>query len=150
MTSGLATPPGRVPGLGNIGAALLCHQLKATTRIALPCHTALCAVRGAWAAGAADPGAEIMRSGADAAGRLFEAYARQLWAECDDRLLSEFGLAGYSGFSSWVSYQIRCLRIAELLSLLALRVRDEAPELAAEIAEWLVEVARAPPGRPPP
>ncbi len=45
----------RVAGLGIIEAALLCERLKGTERLDLACHVALCAVRGAWAAGAADP-----------------------------------------------------------------------------------------------
>jgi hypothetical protein len=134
--------PGRVAGLGIIEAALLCERLKGTERLDLACHVALRAVRGAWAAGAADPD-ESTSVAADSAGRLFETYARALWQECDERLLRKYGLAGYSRFSSWVSYQIRCLRIAELISLLAVRVRADEPELASDIAGWLVKFAAA-------
>ncbi len=137
--------PSRVAGLGVIEAALVCERLKATDRLDLACQVALCAVRGAWAAGAAKP-EEPTVVAADSAGRLFETYARQLWAECDDRLLREFGLAGYSGFASWVTYQIRCLRLGEMIALLALRVRDEDPDLAREIAAWIVRFAEAQPG----
>lgn len=138
--------PSRFAGLGVIEASLLCERLKATERLDLACQVALCAVRGAWAAGAADPDDETTRAGADAAGRLFETYARQVWSECDDRLLKEFGLAGYSGFAAWVTYQIRCLRIAELVALLALRLRADDADLAAEIADWLAKFAEAQPG----
>ena len=137
--------PSRVAGLGVIEAALVCERLQATERLDLACHVALCAVRGAWAAAAAEPD-ETTVAAADSAGRLFETYAGQLWAECDDRLLREFGLAGYSGFASWVTYQIRCLRFAELVALLALRVRDDDPDLARRIADWLVRFAEAQPG----
>ena len=137
--------PARVAGLGIIEADLLCERLRAAERLDMACHIAVCAVRGAWAAGAANPD-ETTYAAADSAGRLFETYARQLWDECDDRLLREYGLAGYSGFSSWVSYQIRCLRIAELISLLALRVRAEHPEVASEMAAWLVKFVEAQPG----
>jgi hypothetical protein len=138
--------PSRFAGLGILEAALLCERLKATERLDLACHVALCAVRGAWAAGAADPGDETTCAGVDAAGRLFETYARQVWSECDHRLLSESGLAGYSGFASWVTYQLRCVRIAEIVSLLALRARADEPDLAAEIASWLADFAEAQPG----
>ena len=57
-------------------------------RIDLARHTALCLVRGAWAA-SGDTG--LAPSAADAAGRLFESYALQLWDECDERLLREKG-----------------------------------------------------------
>jgi hypothetical protein len=33
--------------------------------------------------------------------RVFEYYARLLWEECDDRLLREKGLVGFSGASAW-------------------------------------------------
>jgi hypothetical protein len=138
--------PSRFAGLGIVEASLLCERLKASGRLDLACQVALCAVRGAWAAGAADPHDATTVAGADAAGRLFETYGRQVWAECDDRLLQEFGLASYSGFSAWVSYQIRCLRIAEIVSLLALRARPDDPGLAVEIANWLARFAEAQPG----
>jgi len=138
--------PRRFAGLGIIEASLLCERLKASQRLDLACQVALCAVRAAWASGAGDPKGEITVEGADAAARLFETYARQVWAECDERLLTEFGLAGYSGFSTWVTYQIRCLRIAEILSLLALRVRAGAQAVAREIAHWLAELVEAQPG----
>lgn len=138
--------PKRLSGLGIIEASLLCEQLKATERLDLACHVALCAVRGAWAAGAGDPTDPAVLDAADAAGRLFDVYARQLWAECDERLLSEFGLAAYSGFSAWVTYQLRCLRIAEMISLLALRARAVDPVLTRTIAAWIVKFVRAQPG----
>ncbi len=58
----------------------------------------------------------------------------------------EFGLAGCSGFASWVTYPIRCLRLAETVALLALGVRDDDPDLAREIADWLARFAEAHPG----
>ncbi|MFN2468892.1 MAG: restriction endonuclease [Gaiellaceae bacterium] len=137
--------PRRLAGLGVIEAALVCERLKASDRLDLACHVALCAVRGAWASGAAEPDDTTVVA-ADSVGRLFETYARQLWTECDDRLLREFGLAGYSGFASWVTYSIRCLRLAEILGLLALRVRNDDPDLAREIADWLARFAEAQPG----
>jgi len=138
--------PSRFAGLGIVEAALMCERLKASERLDLACQVALCAVRGAWAAGAADPSGDTTHDGADAAGRLFETYARRVWSECDNRLLKEFGLAGYSGFASWVTYQIRCLRIAEIVSLLALRVRADDPDLAAAIADWVASCADGQPG----
>ncbi|MEJ7656271.1 MAG: restriction endonuclease [Thermoleophilaceae bacterium] len=137
--------PSRVAGLGVIEASVICERLNADDRLDLACHLALCTVRGAWAAGAAALD-EMTLVAADSAERLFETYARQLWAECDERLLSEFGLAGYSGYASWVTYQIRCVRLAEIVALLALRVRSDDPELSRQIAEWLVCFADAQPG----
>lgn len=137
--------PSRIAGLGLIETALLSERLKETERLDLACHLALCAVGAAWAAGATEPD-EITVTAADSAGRLFESYARLLWTECDDRLLREFGLAAYSGFASWVTYPIRCMRLAEIIALLGLRVGESDPELARSISEWLVRFAQAQPG----
>lgn len=138
--------PARFAGLGIIEASLLCDRLKGSDRLDLACQVALSAVRGAWAAGAAEPGDDTTLAGADAAGRLFETYARQLWAECDDQLLNEFELVAYSGFPAWVTYQIRCLRIAEIISLLALRARADGGDVAIEITAWLEKFVAAQPG----
>jgi hypothetical protein len=137
--------PSRVAGLGIIEAALLCESLKTTDRLDLACHVAICAVRGAWAAGAAVPD-ERTTIAADAAGGLFQTYAGQLWTECDDRLLSDYGLAAYSGFAAWVTYPVRCMRLAELVGLHALRIRQNDAVLAGDIAAWLAQFAEAQPG----
>lgn len=143
--------PAKAAGIGIIEAAIVCQRLKDADRLDLACQLGLCAVRGAWAAGADSADDQTRAAAADAAGRLFEHYARELWAECDDRLLREFGLASYSGFSMWVTYQLRCVRLIEIIALLGLRVRCDDPELAAEIASWVVQFIAAQPGvaRPP-
>jgi len=132
----------RVAGPGVIEGALICERLKDVERLDLACHMALCLVRAAWAANGDGDRTTV----ADAAGRLFENCALQLWDECDERLLREKGLVGFSGASAWVTYPIRCCRIAELLGLLAIRLRDTDAELASEIARWLVQFAQAQPG----
>ncbi len=137
--------PSRVAGLGIIEAALVCERLKTADRLDLACHLALCAVRGVWASGAADPDAQA-DAAADSAGRLFESYARELWDASDDRLLSKFGLAAYSGFANWVTYPVRCVRLAEILALLGLRARDGKTALTTDIAAWLARFADAQPG----
>lgn len=139
-----AWEPQRVAGLGVIEAALLAEHLKGAGRLDLACHVALCLVRGALAAsaGASAEGEET----AAAAGALFEAYALELWEQCDERLLRERDLAGLSGPSTWVTYRVRCTRIGELLGLLALRLRAADDERAEEIEAWLVEFRAAQPG----
>lgn len=136
-----AWEPERLAGLGVVEAAVVCDRLRQAGRLDLACHLALCLLRGARAAAA---GAHI--PAVDSAARLFETYARLLWKECDERLLSERGLVGYSQFSGWVSYPVRCLRIGELLGLLALRLRPYDRPSADEIADWLAEFVTAQPG----
>jgi hypothetical protein len=138
-----AWEPQRLAGLGVIEAGLLCERLKQAGRLDLACHVALSLLRGAWAASAGDAVSSVA---ADAAGQLFDAYARYLWDECDERLLREKGLVGYSSFSAWVTYPVRCVRLAEMVALLSLRVRETDPDLSTEIADWLTHFANAQPG----
>ncbi len=136
--------PGRIAGLGVIEAALVCERLARNDRLDLACQVALSLVGGAVAASWDDLAGGL--AAVEAAGNLFEGYARALWDECDERLLRDSGLIGFSGNSAWVSYQIRCTRVAELLGLLALRVRGDDRGTADEIAAWLAEFVAAQPG----
>jgi hypothetical protein len=139
-----AWEPQRLAGLGVIEAALLAEHLKQERRLDLACHVAVCLVCGALAASAG--ASEEGEVAAAAAGALFEAYALELWEQCDDQLLRELDLAGLSGPSSWVTYQVRCTRIGELLGLLVLRLRAAGDSRADEIAKWLVRFRAAQPG----
>ncbi len=133
----LSWEPSRMLGVGIVEAAIVCERLRATDRLDLASHLALCAVR---AGCVAVNGTSVA---ADAAGGLFDTYSRLLWEECDDRLLREKGIVGYSGFSAWVTYQVRCLRLAEIVSLLALRALKDDPQLSDEIGEWIVSFVDA-------
>ncbi|MBO9533766.1 MAG: hypothetical protein J7513_12425 [Solirubrobacteraceae bacterium] len=135
----LSWEPIRMAGVGIIEAAIVAQRLRRAKRLDLAAHVGLCAVRAGWVSGEASAAS---RAGA----ALFETYAKLLWSECDDRLLREQGIVGYSGFSAWVTYQVRCLRIAEIVALLALRAQASEPDLAANITDWLVKFFDAQPG----
>lgn len=137
----MAWEPSRLAGLGLIEASILCERLRRAERLDLGCHLALCLLRSTRAAVDGD-----RTVATDAAARLFENYSRLLWKECDHRLLRERGLVGFSGMSAWVSYPARCTRIAELVGLLALRLRDARDPEWLEIADWLVAFVAAQPG----
>ena len=132
----------RLLGLGVIEAALLCDRLTDKGQIDLACHLALCLVRGAWAAGAGDALAAPV---AEAAIQLFDVYASRLWDECGDDLLDPDFVAT-SAHSAWVSYPVRCSRIAELVGLRSLWLRSDDPELSSEMASWLSQFVEAQPG----
>ncbi len=132
----------RLAGLGVFEAALVCERLADQNRVDLGCHLALCLVRGAWAAGGADRRAT---EAADAAGDLFDSYAGRLWNECDDQLLDEDFVAT-SGHSAWISYPVRCTRIAEIVGLQILRHRSNNPDLATAMTKWLVRFVTSQPG----
>lgn len=131
----------RLLGLGILEASLICEGLRRVGRVDLASHLALCLVRGTRAAS----GGVRTRATASAA-RLFETYAGLLWDECDDRLLTEHGLVGYSGISGWVSYPSRCLRTAEILGLLSLKRKIDGDATWSVIADWLVKFVSAQPG----
>ena len=82
---------------------------------------------------------------APAARSLFEAYARALWEKCGDELL-ERPLLNDIEFGEWATYPVRCVRLAEILGLLALLVKESNPELSGEISRWLVTLCEKQPG----
>jgi hypothetical protein len=135
--------PARLAGLAITECALLCERLRMRERLDLACHLGLCAVCGTCAATvAADDGEEAI----EAAGAVFEYYARLLWEHCDAEMLHEDHWIGPPGPGAWVTYPVRCVRLAELVSLLALRVHDREPEMTSAIAEWLTSFLEAQPG----
>jgi hypothetical protein len=136
-------PSEQLLGLGIIEAALVCERLKQRERLDLACHLSLCLVRGAWAGAHEAATARIV---ADAGGALFQTYAEDLWSECDDRLLRKNGLVGFSGYSAWVTYPVRCVRVAELIGLLGLRMQLAGDPVADEITAWLGRFVNSQPG----
>jgi hypothetical protein len=138
----MAWEPGRLAGLGVIEAALVCEKLRGVDRLDLACHLALCLVRAVWASGATNLPDD---TSATAARSLFEAYARALWEKCGDELL-EHPLLNQIEFGGWVTYPVRCVRLAEILGLLALLATESDPELSGEISQWLVTLCEKQPG----
>lgn len=137
--------PGReLLGLSIVEASLLCEKLRVVERLDLACHLALNLIRSAWANVDA---AEVAPAAADAGARLFDVYADALWNESDERLLTKRGLVGFSGPSAWVTYPVRCMRLAEILGLYGLRLRSAgADEKSASIGTWLARFAGRHPG----
>ncbi|WP_022929175.1 restriction endonuclease [Patulibacter americanus] len=131
----------RLTGLGVVEAAILCDRLEHADRLDLACHLGLCLIRGARSAVAGETSPAV-----EAATRLFEVYGRRLWAECDNRLLGRRALTGFSGVSGWVTYPARCTRLAELLGLLALRMRSSGDPEWVAVADWLADFVAAQPG----
>jgi len=129
-------------GLGVIEAALVREKLRGVDRLDLACHLALCLMRAVWASGAAVLPGDVS---APAARSLFEAYARALWDRCGDELL-EHPLLNEIEFGGWATYPVRCVRLAEILGLLALLVKESDPELSTEISRWLVTLCEKQPG----
>jgi hypothetical protein len=138
----MAWEPERLAGLGVVEASLVCEKLRGVDRLDLACHLALCLVRAAWASGATSLPDD---TSAAAARSLFEAYARSLWEKCGGDLV-EHPLLNEVEFGGWVTYPVRCVRLAEILGLLALLVTKSDPELAGDISRWLVTLCEQHPG----
>jgi hypothetical protein len=134
--------PERILGLGIVEAALVCERLRVTDRLDLACHLGLCCVRAACLVVEPDKRNTVSL----AAGSLFDAYGDLLWEECDERLLTENGLVGYSGRSAWVTYPLRAMRVLELISLLALRRSATERDESNRMFEWLAAFAESQPG----
>jgi hypothetical protein len=133
----------RLAGLAITECALLCERLRMQERLDLACHLALCAVCGTCAATvAADDGEEAI----EAAAGVFEHYGRLLWERCNPEMLRDDHWIGPAGMGAWMTYPVHCVRLAEFVSLLGLRVRDQDRELTSAIAEWLISFLRAQPG----
>ena len=141
-------PAGATIAAGDVlEAGLLASRLQRAGRLDLACYAALGVLR-AQVASTADtipiPGpvaAEIT-----AAGDLFAMYAKALWDACDESTLSANGMiATHQEFGLWVTYPVRCTRLAELLALYGLW-REARGEEPAEIIDWLTRFLEAQPG----
>jgi hypothetical protein len=138
-----AFPDERLPNLAIVEATLVAATLAKAERLDLACHAALCLAKAAWAGASLRPSAAVA---ADAGRALFRLHAEALWLECDERLLDALSLARISGPSAWITYPVKCLRIAEILGLYGLLLDADVDGQGADIAEWLAGFRRAQPG----
>ncbi len=130
--------PDRIAGLGVVEAGIVCERFATSGRLDLACHLSLCLIRGAIAC-------QAHESVVTGAGDMFETYARKLLDSLGDEPTSD-ELIVESGASAWISYPVRCLRIAEIVGLLALRLRRTDPDRAGEVQRWLARFVEAQPG----
>ncbi len=138
-----AWEPNRLESLGVIEASLLGELLANANRLDLSAHLALCLVRGSWAAVA---GTDSAPPAAEAAGGLFADFATRLWVKCTDSQSDTNWLAREGGASTWVTYHVRCCRIAEIVGLWSLWLSASDAELAHEVARRLSEFVMSEPG----
>jgi hypothetical protein len=130
-----AFPGGELSSRGVIEASIVCSRLHQASRPDLACHLALCLLRAAWANDQAGEEASVI---ADAGGELFDAYAREIWASCDEDLLRKYGvIARFSSPGAWAAYPVLCSRLAEILGLLGVRGALGQGSDVEEIADWL-------------
>lgn len=131
-------------------AALLAHKLRIHRRTDLACMAALALVRAAWAQNhGAEPIDATTLLVADTGRRLFHHYASSLFGLCSDDLLDPLHVVHrHDETSAHVTYPIRCLRLAEILSLLIfLEIElDGDSQRSADLTEFLIQFVDGNPG----
>jgi hypothetical protein len=127
-----------------VEAALVATALARNGRRDLAAQTALCLLRAVWASvHGADPPPAAAVAMADSARRLFVLYAEEVWAEAFEQGVEADALAALNASGGYYgTYRVMCVRLLEILSLLALA--DEHRQ--DEIAEWLARYIEANPG----
>ena len=140
-------PGAATPWHAAIVAAVLTNRLRRGRRLDLACLTSLLLLRAAtWHAHGSEDSAGLDEL-IDVAGRMFAEYAEELWILSGQEALEPDKVLGdRTELANWVVYPVRSLRIAEILSLLALRARREAPKSAEQIEEYVTEFVRCQPG----
>lgn len=125
-----------------IEAAVICHRLRQTQRLDLAAWTALFLLRAAWVDGAptTEKEADTLRRSAI---RLFSGYAKELLDQAEP-LLNDSKKLAHDVFDpiAIVTYPATCMRLLELVSLLALcdegvseRVRQRAISATVRLME---------------
>ncbi|MHB8960532.1 MAG: hypothetical protein ACYDAN_12985, partial [Candidatus Limnocylindrales bacterium] len=128
--------------LASLEAAVIANRLRRSGRLDLAAITALCLIRGAWASsGNLEPAPDGVMESADVGRSLFIGYAAELRQLCDTQSLDpkEFAQAHWPS-KLYLSYPVRCLRLGELLGLLALAPGVDPAE-AREVSEFLCQFA---------
>lgn len=125
-------------------AAVVANRLRSAERLDLSCFTALALLRSVWAsAHATEPVEAAFELQATLARDLFVAYATQLWSRCDEELLDPKKLIAVDSEGVFITYPVRCLRLAELLGLYGLHREGED---RTHVAQWLARFLDAQPG----
>ena len=126
-------------------AAIIASRLRRRHRLDLACMTALCLDRAVWAAAhGTEPTSEEAERIAEVSRMMFEWYAGELF----DLLTADEGISdpkkvAFHEAGVFSTYPVKCLRIVELVSLLALLKRDAERDT---MASWLTRFVQSQPG----
>lgn len=128
-------------------AALIANRLQSADRLDLACSCSLGLLRAHLVAHAdADPLSPEAAADIQAAGEFFALYAEALWGSCDEALLHPAPMVNaHHEFGFWVTYPVRCMRLAEHLALLGLW-RGRRGRAAKDITDWLARFLELQPG----
>jgi hypothetical protein len=130
-------------------AALLADRLRRRDRLDLACFISLALLRAAAAAAHSQDDRHTDLATCDQAAGLFATYATALWERCkaDEDLLRPVPFVNkHSEFGFFVTYSVRCSRVIEILSLLALRQRATDEQADEELMAWIRAFIAGQPG----
>lgn len=122
---------------GSLEAAVVASRLRRHGRIDQACFVGLCLVRASWvgAHGKRPTNSEALWS-AETGRALFRHYTFSLLDSCTDDVLEPLNMTG-NELASYVTYPARCLRLAELLGLLALLESENGDAPTNKISDFL-------------
>jgi hypothetical protein len=127
-----------------IEASIIATRLRETDRLDLACYTALALLRSVWAsAHEIDPLPEEVLEQVEVSRKMFIEYAGELWSRCSDEMFEPKNLIGSDTEGVFVTYPVRCMRLAELVGLYGLALDGEDRR---RVAEWLSNFLSAQPG----
>lgn len=122
---------------------VLASRLRERNRLDLAAYATLCLGRSTAARWHADRAEDDFL---DLAPRAFVHYATLLWERCGAEALDAEELADSGEFSSFATYPVRCLRIAEILALLAFWLLRESDPRSRDVVNYLLVLAKSNPG----
>ena len=107
--------------------AVVANRLRRQDRIDLACYVALCLIRASWTINhGSEPPDDVGLLVTDTGRSLFRHYSLDLFSRCSDDVLDPLKLIhAHEPHSAHVTYPARCLRVAEVLALLALLEQEE-------------------------
>ena len=128
-------------------AAVIANRLRRQDRLDLACYVALCLIRASWTLNhGSEPPDGVGLLVADTGRGLFRHYSLDLFSRCSDDVLDPLKLIhAHEPHSAHVTYPARCLRLAEILALLALLEQDEGRP-THKVREFLSAFLRSNPG----
>lgn len=127
-------------------AAVVANRLRRHDRVDQACLVALCLVRASWVkAHGKEPADPQALWSADTGRALFRHYALDLLDNCGEDLLDPLNIV-HNDVAAYITYPARCLRIAEMLGLLALLESESDVALANRIGDFLAGFIEKNPG----
>ena len=131
-----------------IETATIANRLRRSERLDLACYASLCLVRAAWVcAHGQQPPNNVSLAVANLGRSLFRHYALDLWERCGEEPPEALDLIhAHEPLTSFVTYPVRCTRLAETLGLLGLLELETEEPTAPGIANYLVKFRTKNPG----